>query len=761
MKNIQQLLSELPIRSLFKESRIGIEKESQRVTLSGELATTDHPKEFGNRAFHPTIQTDFSETQVEMITPVANSEREVFEHLASLHDVVRRTLPENEMLWPLSMPPVLPENDDAIKIAKLASDKDVAYREHLAKTYGKRKQMVSGIHYNFEFDSVFLKQLHEKSDSTQTFKDFKTDVYLKVSRNYLRYRWFVTYMMGAAPLSEEGYFTGCPKGRPNMPVRSIRNSNFGYTNDESVFVSYKSMDDYATSIQKLVETGKISEEKEFYSAVRLRGGSSVAAIQEKGVGYIEIRNIDNNPFANYGITEEQIKLLHYFLMLMLWLDEAPIDSDEWLREGERLNNQVALENPLAPTSQIEEGERLLIAWLEMMESIESSDDDIGLVKELGRLLANPEETLAGKMLTEIKAQETQEKFAIELGNTYQASAWEKPYQLAGFRDMELSTQLLLFDCLQKGISAEILDRQDQFLKLSFDGKVEYVKKANMTSLDTYVVSLMMENKTVTKKVLDQAGFKVPAGKEFTTKEDAIASYAYFIDRGIVVKPKSTNYGLGISIFKEGASLEDYSEAIDIAFKEDTEVLVEEFLPGTEYRFFVIGDKTEAIMLRVPANVKGDGVSTIAQLVEVKNQDSLRGTKHRTPLQLIELGPIEKLMLKEQGLTVESVLEKDQVVYLRENSNVSTGGDSIDMTDEMPEYYKEVAAKAVQALGATISGIDLIIPDIDAEVTPDNPGYGIIEANFNPAMHMHAFPFAGKGRRLTLKVLERLFPNLTK
>ena len=119
--------------------------------------------------------------------------------------------------------------------------------------------------------------------------------------------------------------------------------------------------------------------------------------------------------------------------------------------------------------------------------------------------------------------------------------------------MELSTQILMFDAIQQGIQIEILDRQDQFLKLKLKDHVEYVKNGNMTSKDNYVSTLIMENKTVTKKILHQHGFRVPKGEEFQTVEQAIRSYHLFSSKPFVVKPKTTNYGLGISIFKDGAN----------------------------------------------------------------------------------------------------------------------------------------------------------------------------------------------------------------
>ena len=161
-----------------------------------------------------------------------------------------------------------------------------------------------------------------------------------------------------------------------------------------------------------------------------------------------------------------------------------------------------------------------------------------------------------------------------------------------------------------------------------------------------------------------------------------------------MKPKTTNYGLGISIFKEGANDEDYQKALQLAFKEDSSVLIEEFIKGTEYRFFVLNDQVLAVLLRIPANVIGDGKHTIEELVMQKNRNPLRGRDHRTPLELIQLGELENLMLKGQGYEMDSIPQKDEIVYLRENSNVSTGGDSIDVTDQIPDDYKKIAVDAV-------------------------------------------------------------------
>ena len=116
------------------------------------------------------------------------------------------------------------------------------------------------------------------------------------------------------------------------------------------------------------------------------------------------------------------------------------------------------------------------------------------------------------------------------------------------------------------------------------------------------------------------------------------------------------------------------------------------------------------------------------------------------------------MLKGQGYQMDSIPKKDEIIYLRENSNVSTGGDSIDVTDQIPDDYKKIAVDAVSALGVKICGIDLIIENTEVPASHQN-AYGIIEANFNPSMYMHIYPYKGESRRLTMHMIQYLFPEL--
>ena len=229
------------------QGQFGLEKENIRVDKDGNLALTPHPKAFGNKIDNPYIQTDFSESQVEMITPVFPSIEETYHFLQALQDIVTQELTD-EYLWTSSNPPALPR-DEEIPIAKMGDPLEDAYRTQLAQKYGRKKQLLSGIHYNFSFNENFLEKLYEASKSKVEYKQFKDELYLKVARNILKYRWLLIYLTGASPVFNKSYIEQCVSLSdhwdkeshffPNM--NSLRNSICGYRNDKPFYVSFNSI----------------------------------------------------------------------------------------------------------------------------------------------------------------------------------------------------------------------------------------------------------------------------------------------------------------------------------------------------------------------------------------------------------------------------------------------------------------------------------------------------------------------------------------
>ena len=747
----------------------GIERESLRIDVQGKLAMTKHPEAFGDKLGNPYITTDFSESQVELITPNFVTVQETYDFLNALYDITALNMGD-EYLWPQSMPCYIPEDKD-IPIAEY-DDCDKchearAYREELFKKYGGKKQLISGIHYNFSFEEDFIEKLYKETESPLSYKHFKDSIYLKMVRNYLTHRWLLIYLIGAAPMLHktflaedsalkekltDGYYT-------TEGAISYRNGESGYKNQYDLYPDYATTASYLDSIDQFVKAGSIQNYKELYSQIRPKAKDNtnlLESLANDGIQYIEVRSIDINPFAKGGISKEDLEFLHLFMLYLLTKEESPNRISNWQEEATINQRQIAEEGLLDLWLRRDGKEVRKVDWaLEILEEMLMMDSTLELGKAsilegMMEKVKHPEKTYAYR----IKALCSEKGYIdaqIDLAKAYRQDAYNNRYKFYGYEDMELSTQILMKEAIMQGIKVEVLDRFDNFIALKQGDHIEYVKQATKTGKDSYITMLIMENKTVTKKVLERNGINVPSGIEVFKGQSLERAAKQYEGRSIVVKPKSTNFGKGISIFPQGASKEDIIKALEIGFKDDDTVLIEEFAKGKEYRFLVIGDEVAGILHRVPANVIGDGKKNIRELVELKNQDSLRGKGYKTPLEKINLDASSELFLKQSGLNFESIPEEGEVVYLRENSNISTGGDSIDYTDDIPQRFKDIAVASAKAAGAAFCGVDMMLEDYADE----NSNYAIIEINFNPAIHIHSYPYKGTERKIAEKVLKVL------
>ncbi len=757
---MKQLVLDSLKGNIWLEGLFGLEKENLRVDRAGNLALTPHPQVFGNKLKHPFVTTDFSESQVEMITPPLPEIGQAIGFLETIHDIVSLEL-KDEYLWPQSIPPILP-SDQQIPIAEYGEDGKEAreYREFLAEKYGPKNQLFSGIHFNFSFSEKLLEMLYQKANSSVSFNEFKDEVYLKTARQLLRLRWLYVLLYGCSPVVDPSFELRC-KMSPypvdkNVIALSIRNSCYGYRNFDDLYPDYSSVQAYKASIDQMVKNQKIAAPKELYSAIRPKFIKS-----PDHISYLEFRCIDIDPLTKAGISDDALRFLHALALYGLLTDETDDFGPKIQALANRYHTGVALYGLNSKPFLIDE-ERQNV-WHKAQTIIQQTIrlfedhgiDQSGYVQSLGQALQlakNPEDRKVYEVLNGV-VKDGYVPFHIQKANEYLANSRDKSYQFHGLEDMELSTQLLLREAVKRGVSLEILDRNENFVRLKKEENTQYVKQATKTSLDNYASILAMENKLVTKKILEEYGIRVPKGLEYTSAEVAKADFVFHQGKPVVIKPNQTNFGLGITILKENTDEETFRRAVDIAIEHDTTILIEEFIAGREFRIFVIGNEVVGILHRVPANVTGDGKKTIRELVEWKNQDPLRGKGYRTPLEKIRLEEAEAIFLKQQGKDFETIAAAGEVVYLRENSNISTGGDSIDFTDDIPDSYKQIAVRAAQALNVKITGLDMIIPDVSAEATDDN--YSIIELNFNPAIHIHCHPFQGKNRKLNEKLMDAL------
>ncbi|MGX8693379.1 MAG: glutamate--cysteine ligase [Methanobrevibacter sp.] len=331
----------------------GIEWESLRARDDGKLSLTQHPEIFGDKLTNPVVTTDFSESQIEIITPTFDNIDKAFDTFSLLSDIVNASLPENEYLWFQSIPCILPYWDQ-IPIAKYSEEGESSqkYREDLAKKYGVKKQMISGVHFNFSFSDNFLKKVYSMNGDDLSFKEFKNNVYLKIARNYLRYCWLIIYLTGCSIGSHKTFSNDCihlMDAQDNYGSfystkgPSFRNASCGYKNLKDLYPSYDSVDEFLGDVNRFIEDGDLSEAKELYTQIRLKPKNPknlLKSLQRDGIEYVEVRTLDINPFYKCGLVKRDMKFLHLFLIYMLIKNES--DYDKWQIES-KINEERTAE----------------------------------------------------------------------------------------------------------------------------------------------------------------------------------------------------------------------------------------------------------------------------------------------------------------------------------------------------------------------------------------------------------------------------------
>jgi len=330
----------------------GVEKESLRALPSGGLALTPHPVGLGSALTHSQITTDFSESQVELITRAHGNVQSVLDDLTELHQFTYRVLRDagNEMLWASSMPCGLP-TDETIPLARYGSSNigraKSVYRMGLGHRYGRRMQTISGIHYNWSLPGL---------SNTE---------YFALIRNFRRHAFLLMTLFGASPAVCSTFVEGRPHGLQSLPSgsmympygTSLRMGRLGYQSDaqSSLAVSYNSLESYAASLQDALTrpypayeaigimnpggeynqlaTTLLQIENEFYGTIRpkrvIRSGERpLHALRERGVEYVEVRLMDLDPFETVGINATTMRFLDVFLLHCVLSDSAQDTPNE-------------------------------------------------------------------------------------------------------------------------------------------------------------------------------------------------------------------------------------------------------------------------------------------------------------------------------------------------------------------------------------------------------------------------------------------------
>ncbi len=262
------------------------------------------------------------------------------------------------------------------------------------------------------------------------------------------------------------------------------------------------------------------------------------------------------------------------------------------------------------------------------------------------------------------------------------------------------------------------------------------------------------DKEGTKRILASAGVPVPRGTVIEYLDELEAATQQVGGYPIVIKPLDGNHGRGITI--DIRTKEEAEAAYDAAKTISRTVIVERYYVGRDHRVLVVDHKVVAVAERVPAHVVGDGRSTIEQLVEQTNQDPNRGEGHENVLTIIELDRTSWQLLERQGYSLETVLPKGEICYLRATANLSTGGIAVDRTDDIHPENIWIAQRVSQIIGLDIAGIDIVTPDISRPMREVDAV--IVEVNAAPGFRMHVSPSQGIPRNVAGAVLDMLFPG---
>jgi cyanophycin synthetase len=342
-----------------------------------------------------------------------------------------------------------------------------------------------------------------------------------------------------------------------------------------------------------------------------------------------------------------------------------------------------------------------------------------------------------------------------------AAAADKPFDLAvaltRLRELDESVRLgpstgsIVQAATARGVPHRRLT-EGSLVQFGWGSRQRRIRAAE-TDRSSAIAESIAQDKELTKRLLRAAGVPVPLGRPVDNAVDACVAAAE-IGGSVVVKPRDGNQGKGVAV--NIRTPEQITAAYAAASEISSDILVESYLSGHDFRMLVVGDRLVAAARRDPPQVFGDGAHTVRQLVDQVNSDPRRGDGHATSLTKIRFDDIALARLAEQGYTAESIPTKGARVVLRNNANLSTGGTATDVTDDVHPDMAACAVAAAQMVGLDVCGIDVVC---DSVLKPlEAQGGGIVEVNAAPGLRMHLHPSYGKGRAVGEAIATMMFPE---
>jgi cyanophycin synthetase len=313
-----------------------------------------------------------------------------------------------------------------------------------------------------------------------------------------------------------------------------------------------------------------------------------------------------------------------------------------------------------------------------------------------------------------------------------------------------STGAIVEEARRRGIPVRRLNNRS-LVQLGLGRNLRRIQ-ATVTDRTSSIAVEIAQDKDETKRVLGNIGLPVPRGDVVRTIEDAM-EVVEDIGFPVIVKPLDASHGRGIS--RRIDDVDGLRHAFEDAQGFSRRVVIEHFATGNDHRVLVVNGRVVACAERVPARVIGDGTRSVRQLIEAANRDPRRGIGHTKILTHLPMDEQTERYLAAAGLTLDSVPAAEQEVFLRQTANLSTGGTSIDRTDEMHPDNKTACEMAAAAVGLDIAGIDVMTEDISVAFREN--GAVIIEVNAGPGIRMHTHATEGVSRNVGAPIVDMLYP----
>ena len=367
------LFSEL--KEFLRSGLVGFEKESIRV-IDSKIAQSPHPEPLGSALCNQYITTDFSEAQLELVTPPFHERKTALSFLDNIHHFVSCNI-DDQILWPFSMPPSINSEND-IPIANYGSSNlglfKRTYRKGLSHRYGRMMQAISGVHYNYSVpDTLWQSPIFENINTSS--KEARSTAYLNMLRNIFRFNWLILYLFGASPIVTKNFITDNNKALKQIDhstfylpyATSLRMSDFGYCNAlrNKLQISMNSLQEYISDLRKAtsspfkdylaidnvntkseqINCNQLQIDDEYYAVARVKSKiisdqSTTSKLEISGVDFIELRSLDLNPYSRIGIDDETVLFLEV-LLIYCFTKQSPYFTDKDIRDISHNDSLVA------------------------------------------------------------------------------------------------------------------------------------------------------------------------------------------------------------------------------------------------------------------------------------------------------------------------------------------------------------------------------------------------------------------------------------